>query len=530
MAQKSLALTIIAHQGYIRHTDDDGAYLQQRAAFFSAISDTYLPLLRLFETLERDKVPFRAAMVFSPTLCALFSDPLIQQGYIQWQDKVIALGRSELAKQGETSGLTKTCLSLAEQNRQDFVEKYRCNLLSGFMRFIQSGYIEVLATCATYAFLPHYADMREVWNAQIEVGLRSHKEFFSIAPEGFWLPYLGYAPGIEKALKSYGFSYTILDTHGLLFANPLPEKGVFSPARCENSFAVFARDGAVMEGIPTVEDYMLNPLYRNQNRDLVFEEDLLSGFMGEGSARIPSGYKYWANGKGGGGGYYDPQAARGQAKKDAAGFLAHKKQRLLEGEQVCPDARLSLVYTLNARMLGELWSEGLWWLEELFRLGAKDPDISFVTPESLLENQFSLQKITPYMSAACGNGYGENLLDNTNAWLIRYVRKACGRMIDLTDRFSGERGVRARMLNLAAKEALLSLASDWPKMLHGWRSPDYAERQFKESILAFTTVFDSLGSNTMSTEWLTSCEKMSPLFPWLNYRVFSKKHPITPLN
>ena len=32
-----------------------------------------------------------------------------------------------------------------------------------------------------------------------------------------------------------------------------------------------------------------------------------------------------------------------------------------------------------------------------------------------------------------------------------------------------------------------------------------------------------LGANTISTEWLTRLEQEHPLFPWMNYRIFSKK-------
>ena len=54
-------------------------------------------------------------------------------------------------------------------------------------------------------------------------------------------------------------------------------------------------------------------------------------------------------------------------------------------------------------------------------------------------------------------------------------------------------------------------------------SPDFAQRRFKDSIIAFTMVFDALGSNTVSTEWLTKLESKESIFPWMNYRIFSKK-------
>ena len=96
-------------------------------------------------------------------------------------------------------------------------------------------------------------------------------------------------------------------------------------------------------------------------------------------------------------------------------------------------------------------------------------------------------------------------------------------MIDLTERFPSDTGLKARLLNLGAKELLLAQSGDWQKMIHEDRLPDYVKDMFQKNILSFTTVFDSLGSNTVSTEWLTEIEKEHPIFPWMNYRVFSRK-------
>ncbi|MDE5897714.1 MAG: DUF1957 domain-containing protein, partial [Treponemataceae bacterium] len=74
-----------------------------------------------------------------------------------------------------------------------------------------------------------------------------------------------------------------------------------------------------------------------------------------------------------------------------------------------------------------------------------------------------------------------------------------------------------------AKELLLAQECGWAKMLDEGVSPEYAEMRFRQSIDDFTIVFDALGSNTVSTEWLTNLEGAHPLFPWMNYRIFSKK-------
>ena len=51
---------------------------------------------------------------------------------------------------------------------------------------------------------------------------------------------------------------------------------------------------------------------------------------------------------------------------------------------------------------------------------------------------------------------------------------------------------------------------------------DFAKESFDSYVLSFTTVFDSLGSNIVSTEWLTKLEKKHDIFPWMNYKIFAK--------
>ena len=159
----------------------------------------------------------------------------------------------------------------------------------------------------------------------------------------------------------------------------------------------------------------------------------------------------------------------------------------------------------------------------MLRTAVDNEDFELATCSELIDKQYSLQRIAPFAGANVGTGYGECLLDNNNSWMIRYVRKACERMIDLAVRFSDDTGLKARSLNLASKELLLAMAGDWPMMLHDGEMPEYAEERFKESVSAFSTVYDSLGSNCISTEWLTKMEKKHPLFSDMNYHVFSRR-------
>ena len=522
MSKKNFVLVIVGHQGYIRHIENGEEYAAENDLLFTSISRTYLPLINLFHRLEEESVPFKVSLVLSPVLCSLFDDPMVQQQYIEWLEARIKLGEKELIRCKDDERVHANALSTLNQFKKDlndFCEVYNQNLLGQFAYFAHKGCVELLATAASYAFFPHYADMTEVLNAQVEAGLYSHRKYFGTAPEGFWLPYMGYAEGVEKVLRSYGLNYTILDTRSILFSTESPDTGIFAPVRCQNSLVVFGRDrDCPAEIISEGSGIMYNPVYRNPNKDVGFElnADELGDILPMGKGRVSSGYRYWSRGDE----VYDEARAMAQAAEDARAFVSRRKQKLEKAESLLNGKDACLVCTVSASTLGQDWTEGIAFLENVLRNG---DGLDFAGCSELLEEQFSLPKINPYPAAAFESGNGEDLLDSTNNWMLLHLRKMCERMVDLAGRFPDDSGLTVRLLNLGAKELMIAQSAEWALMLHEGRFPEYVTARFKESIAAFITVFDSLGSNTVSTEWLTKMEHAHPIFPWMNYRIFSKK-------
>ena len=523
MSVKNLVFVLTCHQCYIRHGEDEKRYAAENNLFFSSISNTYLPLLRMLHRLVAAEKRFKLSFVISPTLCALLSDTLVQQQYVAWLDRHILLGRQEIARcaGGDCYAAAQRCLERYLQDKKDFTETYGQNLLRGFARFAKKGFIELLATAGTYAFLPHYADMTEVLNAQVETGLCSHRYFFGSKPDGFWLPALGYAPGVEKVLRAYGLHYTFVDTHAVLFPKVAATDGIFSPVRCQNSLVLFARDRETPADFFGENGFSHNSVYSDQNKDIGFElpSSELGEFVQAGEVRLATGFRYWAKSSS----VYDAEAAAQQVRADAKAFVAAKLSKLTAASELLNGKEVTLVCTIPADELTTHWAEGVAFLEAVIDEVCATEALTLTSGASLLSQQFSLQKLTPYPSAATGSGYGEDLLDNTNGWMLRYTRKMCERMIDISGRFPNETGLKVRLLNLGAKELMLAQSSEWAKMLHEGQLQDYVTERFKASIQAFITVFDSLGSNTVSTEWLTRLEREHPLFPWMNFRIFSRK-------
>ena len=145
MSKKSLVLTLVAHEGYFKSSDANAMSLGMEL-LFSSITDTYIPLLNMFETLDLDNVPFKISLVLTPTLCALLSDMELQENYVQWLDKLIALGYSQIHKlreeKSEKLKLAQEELDRIIKTRFDFVEVYKSNLLEAFKYYADRGSIE----------------------------------------------------------------------------------------------------------------------------------------------------------------------------------------------------------------------------------------------------------------------------------------------------------------------------------------------------------------------------------------------------
>lgn len=537
MGNKRLVFVLNATQEYIRHTGEDAEkYAAVSSYLFDAISETYIPLLRMLSNLEKDGVNFKLSLVLTPVLCTLLDDKVIQEQYLSWLDKKIEFGKKEIQRTAGNPSIQAVCKRTFEQYQsdKDFYEECKGRLVKKFYEFRKKGLVEFIATCGTDIFMPFYNDMEEVMSAQVEAGILSYRSFFGDVPDGFWLPELGYYEGVEKILKAYGMNYTILDSRSFLFSKIEPKNGLFSPARFTNALVCFGRDYDSDTEIFGEDGYCHDVAYKNLARDVGFilEPEKLDPFITKGTVRYALGYSYWnktlideseAGNADDGENIYDFAVAEKRCEEHAKQFVQAKLEKLNKAQALIPDEDVSVVVTIDANRLRENWNEGILWLEKVLREAAAS-GIETETPKALIGNPFKLQRIAPYYGSACNAGYAEELLSSKNNWMLRYARKASERMVDLAERFPSETGLKARLLNLGVKELMFAESSGWAKMLDGEKSPEYAEMRFKQSINDFTAVFDALGSNTVSTEWLTNLESAHQIFPWMNYRIFCRKH------
>ncbi|ADK80669.1 glycoside hydrolase family 57 protein [Sediminispirochaeta smaragdinae] len=515
-------LPFVRHPEYSRFLEEDWLY--------EAISETYLPLLRMFGRLKADKVPFRLTMSISPTLSDMLADDLLQQRYVDHVNRLIELGEKEVertASDGDFAPLAAMYLGLYRQNLSDFENLYRRNILSAFRAFEKDGYIEIITTAGTHAFLPLFQQYPEAVDAQIKSAIISHGRNFGTHPKGFWLPECGYYPDLEKLLKSSDISYFFTAAHGILLADKKPRYGVYAPMQLPNGLTAFGRDYPSSEAVWSNSDgypgdYVYREFYRDIGYDLPME--YIRPYIHEPGVRVYTGYKYYAiTSAGDDKRPYRHEVALRKTQEHAENFL-YQRQNQVRKLEALMDKPPFVICPYDAELFGHWWFEGIDWLENLFRKIAKSGDgLEMITPSDYLKRHDNHQEGTPSFSSWGNKGYAEVWLDGKNDWIYRHVHKAIERMIELVDRYPDESGLKERVLNQASREVLLSMASDWPFIMKTGTTVPYAEKRIREHLHNFNFIYENLCRNTVNTEWLTRIEKKNNIFPDVDYRLFRKR-------
>ena len=524
----AISFVLEAHLPFVReyNKEDELSQAGEEGRLFEYISETLLPLLEVLHRLETDHVHFRLGLAISPTLCHMLSDEHLQKKYLAYIDKQIEFGRQELDRTANNSGLNKlaqTYYNRIVDRRISYTERYEKNLLKAFDFFRRKGKVEILSGCATHAFLPFLSHNHESLQAQVETPVSIYRRHFS-SPQGFWLPCLGWTSALEPYLRAYNYTYTIIDSHGLLFGKPSPDKGCFFPVKTPNGTFILARDLHAVRGM---EKITADESYRNNDRDVGYElpPEIVSSFLSMEGERRRTGYKYWARkADDGQNAVYNPQAASDKIAEHTRAFLESAIARLEEASKNMEEMPISL-FAHNADYFGRFWHEGPQFLEELFRMASGYRDIKFVCPSEYIfkQNLSALQVVEPEFSANGSNGYAETWLNVSSDWIYRHLYRAMERMTELAERFPDDTSLKERALNQAAREILLAQSSDWPALLFKQDSTEYARNQAENALRNFTTIYEALGSNYISTEWLTTLERKHNIFPNINYRIFRRK-------
>lgn len=521
-----LCLMLHAHLPFVRHPEHD--YVMEENWLFEAITETYIPLLSVFENLLDDNVPFRVTMSMTPPLCTMLTDPLLQERYVRHIERLIDLAEKEIVRTAgdpKVNATARMYLDRFELCRAVFVDIHDCNLVAAFSDLQKKGVLEIVTCGATHGYLPNMQVNPKAVRAQIQVAANSYRSFFDTSPVGIWLPECGYFPGVEKYLEECGIRYFFTDTHGILFAEPRPRYGVYAPVICRDSpVSAFGRDIESSKSVWSSKiGYPGDPDYREFYRDIGFDLDMdyIAPYIDPIGIRINTGLKYYRiTGAGKHKEPYDHRNALDKATEHAGNFMSNREKQI-DYLSSLMDRPPIIVAPYDAELFGHWWYEGPDWINFLIRKIAFEQDkITLATPSDYLRHHPRNQICTPSFSSWGAGGYSHVWLDQSNDWIYRHLHEMERRMSQCAEHYAYAEGTARRVLNQMARELLLAEASDWAFIMKTGTMVQYAVRRTQEHVANFNRLHEDLTNNSLDENFVSLLESHDSIFPEIDFRVY----------
>ncbi len=521
-----LAFVLHAHLPFVRHPESD--YVLEEEWLYEAITETYAPLLQVFEGLRADGIDFKLTMSLTPPLLSMLRDPLLQERYSAHLGQLEELAEKEVdhnRANGHLKYLSEHYVQQFQGVRQLW-ERYNGDLVSAFKQFLDSNNLEIITCGATHGYLPLMKMYPQAVWAQIQVACEHYAETFGRPPQGIWLPECAYYNGLERMLADAGLRYFLIDGHGLLYGQPRPRFGTYAPIYTETGVAAFGRDHESSQQVWSSEvGYPGDPVYREFYKDLGWEAEYeyIKPYIMPNGQRKNVGIKYHKiTGRGTGladKALYDPYWARQKAADHAANFMFNRERQVehLYGIMQRPPL---VVSPYDAELFGHWWYEGPWFIDYLLRKSYYDQTTYQLTHlADYLSGHTKQQVARPAQSSWGFKGFHEYWLNETNAWIYPHLHKAAERMIALAGREPADE-LEWRALNQAGRELLLAQSSDWAFIMRTGTMVPYATRRTRSHLMRFNKLYEDLNQAKVDSGWLEKVEKIDNIFPSLNYRVY----------
>ncbi|MFH1014819.1 MAG: 1,4-alpha-glucan branching protein domain-containing protein [Nitrospirota bacterium] len=545
-----LILILHAHLPYIRHPEHE--YFLEENWLYEAITESYMPLIDVFDRLLNDNIDFRITLSLSPTLVEMFNDSFLRERYLRYINNLIELSEKELLRtRGDISFEPLVRMYNNRFKRVKFLYEESCkkDLTAAFKRLGETGKAEIITTAATHSYLPVLSIYPQAVRAQIRVAKENHIKNFGKAPAGIWLPECGYYNGADRLLAETGIRFFFMDTHGILNGMPTPRYGVYKPVSCPSGVIAFGRDIESSKQVwSSIEGYPGDFAYRDFYRDAGFDLpiDYVKPHIHPDGIRTYTGIKYYRiTGKTEDKMPYVRKQALAKAEEHAENFMSSKKRQI---EFLYNTVGFKPVITApyDTELFGHWWFEGPDWLDSLMRRIAGTQDVfRTITPTEYLSEpnppsppfckamarrggmggfsggDFRFQYITPSMSSWGYKGYNEVWLNSSNSWIYRHLHRAVEKMIELANMFPQADGLLKRALNQAAREVLLSQYSDWAFIIKTGAAAEYASKRLSEHIERFNGLYAAIRKGDINEARLFEIENKDKLFSEMDYRVYS---------
>ncbi len=517
-----LTLTLHAHLPYVVN---HGSWPHGIEWLLEAAAETYLPLLRALDRLDRDNIALHCNLNLSPILLEQLAHPVFRAEFPHYLDRKISAAREDESfflsmgehVYAETARFWQAFFTDAQQQ----FETLQQDIVAGFRSLADRGLIEIITCAATHGYMP-LLGTDESLRAQIRVAVSTHEKHLGRRPRGIWAPECGYRPaglwsfpvppdgqsdppafpriGIEQALSESSLEFFFVDTHL-----------VQESARVHSPYEFLRRTTQQNAGFHAPDDrrlyhpfYVEGP-YSKSEAVTIFPRDPRTGLQvwsGENGypgdenyldfhkKRWPGGHRYWrVTGPRvdiGDKQPYVPAEAAARIRDHANHFVDLVYQALQPGfDDAVPPVLCS---PFDAELFGHWWFEGVQWLETVGRiLHDYDTGVALTSCSTYLESFPRGGFLALHEGSWGAEGNNQVWMNDETAWTYRHLyaaelatRDICTSAAANSDSMPAWRdgGLRERIVKQLCRELLLLESSDWQFLITTGAARDYAELRF----------------------------------------------------
>ncbi|MBN2372773.1 DUF1957 domain-containing protein [bacterium] len=524
-ASKAYFMMILhAHMPYVLDIGNENP-IEERW-LYEAMAECYLRLIKIFDSLISDNIPFCLSISLSPTLLAQWENPATAKRFLRYLERQINLSESEMRRtegDPEIAPLSYMYKKLYEDALHTFEDRCDADLINTFRSYQEKGVLEIATCPATHSYLPLLRPALSSIRTQINTALKEYTRIFGMPPSALWLPECGYFPGLDDILAKAGVRCTFLDTDTIRHSKPAPRWGTYAPIVLPSGLMAFGRDIHTAKQVwSSTDGYPGDFDYRDFYRDIGFDLDIdyLSPYL-PGGERCYTGFKYYRiEEQDGKKREYCHDSAKRKISIHADDFIAHRLKQVRQTSQSMDSPPVICAF-YDAELFGHWWFEGPLWLEEVFRKMADcKGHLEPITPREYIKQGHLLQTARPPSGSWGWKGYNEVWLNSSNKWVYPHLFKASEKMEEMARQADNYNIMDERALNQAARELLLAQSSDWTFILHNNTLADYATIRIKEHIGRFWKIIRQLETSSIDVKWLRRVEELDDIFPSLSYRDF----------
>lgn len=533
-----------------------------------AAAETYIPLLQSLYDLKEQGVFFRLTLGITPVLAEQLADPDILDHLDQYLDDRIAAARGDMAYFEAPESANPDLRRLAEFFRDGYIQiqnafqnRFNRDLIGAFRRLQNEGFIEIITSAATHAYLPLLSRDSSL-HAQMRTGTRSYERLFGRRPSGAWLPECAYRPayvteggqkraGLESLLAAYGLRFFFAETHTITGGQPVGVAAgeVIGPySYVKRRYAIPANLTLQTPERPatTYQPYLVS--HSGSGRDAGSSSGVVvigrnnetgmqvwsakNGYPGDFDYREfhkkagTSGLRYWrvsgvdvdlAKKD-----VYNPEWARYKTDQHAEHFV-HLVGDLLRDSQRA-SGRGGLVASIyDTELFGHWWFEGVDWLGKALRNLAANADLELTTAGRYIERHPPTEALLIPESSWGSSGTHFTWDNGETHWMWEPIHEAEARMERFATRYAGADDDQSYVLNQAARELLLVQSSDWPFLVTTGQAREYAIQRFSQHLERFNKLLIGLENGSPNRELAEEYWELDKLFPDIDFRWFAPR-------